>query len=867
MQICKGEEKYVCDAEGYRWVRRSDTKKVEKILGEMNPNQLQELLMWAEESRTGLDCCLDNKDQECILAISEHVMAIENMDEPTLLSTVFPYTACVTSENMTKKILEKCPNYTNELLQAVTHQRKQNALHIACIGDHDEVVSTLLTSLKKGHNDIMQIQDEYGRTALHWTCIKGHKAMVKALLDAMKIYDKMVTAEMLLMQDWQERTVLHLASSEGHSDIVLFLLASLEDFGEDVMREGLQKIIQMPDDGGQTAFDLAQRGGYTKVLSSLLDAGLMTLQNYSLQNVKKALMLQNDNTESWKFVLSGILNKIKEIENDKKRLQWRVGQENGDDEQRAKLERTKKKLEEPYKLVLKYLPKIAAEKKKFGKSFYHNEDLNSLHIEMLDMCQKYYMNEKWNSKLSKMFCTLCIKLELDTTLDNNNEENQNDAINEENQNDEKKAKKKKYNQILPYSKVAPLHPLTVIGESGNLAIIKHPYIRTLVDAYWSYFARYIFGINLVLYVLFMFFMITFFTTYRVKSDGGVIEFSSNIPVLTEVSRYGAIVLALFGLIFEGMQIKTKTTYYFRQIENVADLILFLCTLVVMVITQILSYDEPVHWFGCILIVIAGIRAAWMFTHVYTLGIGHGFRMLFSVLLKVARFSPILLFFIVIFSIIFHNLLQNQEPFSHVGFSIMKIMAMSIGELDFADSFFEESNIHAFEIVAFLICGLFLAIMTISMMNLLIGIAVGNVGKLYKKGELEDFKSKDELILQYSCMMPGISRKIHAMSLGQIYKWGSRQNEKDDNNKFQEYLCNMEKEHIIYRVSTDTISAVEEKMDKTAKQTDIDELKKQMAKLRDDVNDLTKQMKKQMQRQMEKQSAKIDQLISHLNSKT
>ncbi len=290
--------------------------------------------------------------------------------------------------------------------------------------------------------------------------------------------------------------------------------------------------------------------------------------------------------------------------------------------------------------------------------------------------------------------------------------------------------------------------------------------------------------------------------------------------MTEIVRFVVSILSIVGLIFEFLQIITKRRHYFKLIENWIDLILFTSTLVICLTTLGIRYDKYIHCAGCLLIVIAGLRVAWMFTHVHFLGIGHRFRMLFSVLRKVSAFGPLLVFFIVLFSVVFHILFENQEPFSHLGFSIMKIMAMTIGELDFTSTFFDESNVDIFETLAFLIFVLFLVVMSVSMINLLIGIAIPDVEVLSKQGKQEDFKSMVDLILQYSYMLPRITNKIHGMQLAEIFKWGKlqdlsvfehhpHQNDiklkkfKKNNapimDKFKMYVANIEQEYNQYKV--------------------------------------------------------------------
>ncbi len=735
----------------------------------------------------------------------------------------------------------------------------------ACGGGHNAGIYTMSGDIKRVQQmlnavnpaqlpQLLSFDDDRGRSALDY-CLKN-KDKSCAVTIAEHILNTSPDSNVI------SKLFPYISMLLGQNETVTAVLTSLE--GSSTSK--INRTLFSKDIHGLNLLEYAIAGGHAVAILLITLLALGDKETYvKMKDLKILAHMRKESDrnpfnevsfESWQFVLNHLLKRIQTAEGDIDELEKAIDHLKKKEKgvwykirrHEASLKKKGEDLEK-YASSLKYLPLIAAEKNKFGESLYDYDELNSLHTQVLDKCKVYDLDCEKNS--SEMFPSFYF----------HQEEN------------------------VPYSKAAPIHPLTVIGEAGNLAIIKHPYICTQVQICWTYFGRYIFYLNLGLYILFMLLLMIFFATHQVNSNTEGLEFPSRSPVLSEFSRYGAIILAICGLIFEGVQIKTKMHHYFNiytQAENYIDLLLFVCTPVVLIMPLIVDYNEHIHWFGCVLITIAGIRAAWMLTHVNVLGIGHGFRMLFSVVLKVARFSPILLFFIGVFSVVFHNLLQNQEPFSHIGFSIMKIMAMSIGELEFKDSFFDETNVHTFEIVAFIMLVVFLAIMTISMMNLLIGIAVGDVGDLYKQGEQADFGSKVDLILQYSYMVLAISKKIQDMPLWEIYKWGKWQDHSDiekklprdrtenekktleagkvNNNsikdKFQEYMTSIEREHNQYKPSPDIISAVEEKVEKTLKrdvivnmQNEMDDVKKQIQKLNDIVA---------------KQHEEIKQLIANIN---
>ena len=61
-------------------------------------------------------------------------------------------------------------------------------------------------------------------------------------------------------------------------------------------------------------------------------------------------------------------------------------------------------------------------------------------------------------------------------------------------------------------------------------------------------------------------------------------------------------------------------------------------------------------------------------------------------------------------------------------------------------------------------------MTVSMMNLLIGIAVGDIGELRQQSDQDTFRSKVDLILQYNYMFQSISSKLHQQDLRKFRKF-------------------------------------------------------------------------------------------------
>ena len=317
------------------------------------------------------------------------------------------------------------------------------------------------------------------------------------------------------------------------------------------------------------------------------------------------------------------------------------------------------------------------------------------------------------------------------------------------------------------------HPLTVIGQTKNLSLILHPYVQMYVDICWDSLVRYVFYTHLFLFALFLFFLCSFVTSHNFIHNSTVtLGDGYNMPFskFTTASAYITITLAVCGLLFEALQLHTKGKDYWKWVENLIDLVIFLGSGALCIVSLVTNYNTLLHGLGCILIIIAALRGALILTHIPLHG--YKFRMLLNITKHILQFGPVLLFFILTFAVVFKNLLQNQDSFSHVGFSMVKVLVMSIGELEFENTFFTNQNEESLEVLAYLAFVIFLGIMSISMMNLLIGLAVGDMADLRKEAEVLTFRSKVDLILQYSYMYPlkWISVKQHKRTIQKIKMW-------------------------------------------------------------------------------------------------
>ncbi len=285
----------------------------------------------------------------------------------------------------------------------------------------------------------------------------------------------------------------------------------------------------------------------------------------------------------------------------------------------------------------------------------------------------------------------------------------------------------------------------------------------------------------ILYLIFCFFqgLFTWFVNFVVQdslknaSNGGrPVAFCCGLNAFATV----LLICGCLGMLYEAFLFKSVGPTHFSVIhENKADCAIFLFTIGIACV-QLSEKESNIIVFSLVnvLIVITLLRVAWSCRLIPYLilpcfNIGEQVRLLFYVVFKVICFLPILIPFNGIFAIVLRALLKyNDNAFSRVRFSIVKVMTMGIGEFDFGDIFTEEPKFNFISNTTLIIFVIFLLIMTLSLANLLIGQATGVfLDSMQDGSENWIFNTKVRWFLENVSMF-GNANKIFEKSLKDLH---------------------------------------------------------------------------------------------------
>lgn len=307
-------------------------------------------------------------------------------------------------------------------------------------------------------------------------------------------------------------------------------------------------------------------------------------------------------------------------------------------------------------------------------------------------------------------------------------------------------------------------------------LLLHPLTLKLNQRKWSTLGRYVFISDFLTYLLLMILITAFIVIQR---EGQHFRPSDNkkarprrsvntmgndeddykpkpsdiYPTKTPFTQAAPVIimmLSLFHIMKEFFQIYVQRWNYFKDTSNYLDWVLYFCAAMFMVpyLTRAEDLDD---WFGGLsdprILWITGIFAIFvcymnmmLFLRRYRL-FGTYISMYIEVTKTVFQVLLVFVFLLLAFALVFHILFKEQAGFHTLQHSILRVMVMMIGELDFGAIFIDSIGeyksekktrpLNPFPQVGFFFIFLCLFLLAVALMNLLVGLAVGDIDQMKK----------------------------------------------------------------------------------------------------------------------------------------
>uniref|UniRef100_A0A8C0YNK0 Transient receptor potential cation channel, subfamily A, member 1b n=1 Tax=Cyprinus carpio carpio TaxID=630221 RepID=A0A8C0YNK0_CYPCA len=257
---------------------------------------------------------------------------------------------------------------------------------------------------------------------------------------------------------------------------------------------------------------------------------------------------------------------------------------------------------------------------------------------------------------------------------------------------------------------------------NRLELLTHPVSRKYLEMKWKAYGSKVHLLNLAVYLLGLLPLTYLILNLRPKQD---VFGNSTSVIMVPVSFREVDSLC-----------SEISVNYFTDFSNLADWCAAISSLV-FVIPMCFNLENTWQWeAGAFAILTSWIGFLLYFQRFERIGI---YVVMFGGIVRTLVCIMILFIFLLLaFGLAFYALMLHQDEFSSISLALAQTFVMTVGELNYQSIFLNayENNRMAFPGVTYFIFVLFVLFMPILLMNLMIGLAVGDIAEVQRNAELK-----------------------------------------------------------------------------------------------------------------------------------
>ncbi|XP_034416620.1 transient receptor potential cation channel subfamily A member 1b [Cyclopterus lumpus] len=301
--------------------------------------------------------------------------------------------------------------------------------------------------------------------------------------------------------------------------------------------------------------------------------------------------------------------------------------------------------------------------------------------------------------------------------------------------------------------IQPLAALNAMVQYNRIELLDHPVCKKYLAMKWSAYGSTAHVLNMFMYLLGLLPLTHLIVTLRPalnKTDTG-----EHIITMVQVSFFEQSVFLSFCMVMvlvmnvyyvmkELVQISQQRWKYFKDYSNQAD---WFCAIfcLLYIIPTILNLDGSLHWQAGAMAVLGSWIGFLLYLQRFE-GIGIYVVMFWEIMRTLVRIVMLFLYLVLAFGLAFHALMLNQKEFDSLPLSVMQTFVMMVGELNYQTNFLDAYLTHdlPFGLLTYFIFVTFVMLMPILLVNLMIGLAVGDIAEVQRNAALKRIGMQIEL---------------------------------------------------------------------------------------------------------------------------
>lgn len=299
-----------------------------------------------------------------------------------------------------------------------------------------------------------------------------------------------------------------------------------------------------------------------------------------------------------------------------------------------------------------------------------------------------------------------------------------------------------------------LNQLRAMVKYKREECIGHPVCYSLMSLKWKKFGWITFMLNFFMFLLFLLVL----TYFAVKSEGESKGNTCDVGCKNQRNdTYFAVTIlmafSLFSIIKELLQLYRLRLKYFWDASSYMD-----WSINLLALFYLISKDP-----GCLCKTPLQMKAAalslflgWLNLVLYLRRLstyGRFVVMLMTMIQTLLKVIILFILFILAFGVSFYILMGNcRNSFGSLLKSLMKTFIMTLGELNFENTYMKDVDVEV-PVLNFGIFILFALVMPIILMNMLIGLAVGDIDNIQRNAVMDRYRVQVELLLELEESLP------------------------------------------------------------------------------------------------------------------
>ncbi|TNM96262.1 hypothetical protein fugu_015923 [Takifugu bimaculatus] len=299
----------------------------------------------------------------------------------------------------------------------------------------------------------------------------------------------------------------------------------------------------------------------------------------------------------------------------------------------------------------------------------------------------------------------------------------------------------------------PLAAVNAMVYYNRLELLNHPVCKKYLAMKWLAYGSKAHFLNILLYLLGLIPLTYLIVSLRPSmSTNGTGDHNITMvkvsfqeqSLLLSFCMMMVLVMNIYAIIKELVQISQQRLKYFKDYSNQMDWSVAIFSLT-FIIPVMLNVNSSFQWQAGAMAVLQSWVGLLMYLQRFE-SVGIYVVMLSEIMKTLFRVVLLFFFLILAFSLAFHALMLNQKEFQSLPLSVMQTFVMMVGELNYQNNFLDPylKDELPFGLLTYFVFVNFIIVMPILLVNLMIGLAVGDIAEVQRNASLKRIAMQIEL---------------------------------------------------------------------------------------------------------------------------